>query len=289
MPDLAISIDLLPSDWITIFYLSITAVLIAIFRKNLARWPIYLLVHIALVIGILSLSAAPKALPPVLQVLRDAYPLATIPAFYWGIAQLTQLIFRDYFDSLIVRWDDWLFKIQPSIALSKRYPSVILSEFLHLCYFSYYGIVVFLGAVLYLQGRYDAFHNTVFAEIFTFNVCLIWYIFMPVTGPRYDPEKIGGTLANGFFYKLTHAILSRASSKGTAFPSSHVAIAVVVLLCAARYDLISFLILLPLCVGLVIGTVYGRFHYAADAIAGTVLGCAIFCIAPTVYQWLLKG
>ena len=100
------------------------------------------------------------------------------------------------------------------------------------------------------------------------------------------PKRLEAPSQTDFFYKLTHAILARASSKGTAFPSSHVAIAVVVLLCAARYDLISFLILLPLCVGLIIGTVYGRFHYATDAIAGTILGCVIFWMAPTVYQWL---
>ena len=281
------NIDVFPSDWMTIFYLAITGVLIGIFHRNLARWYIYLFVRVGIILGILSLSFVTKPLPPVFQWLRDWYPIATIPIFYWEVAPLTQMIFRGYLDDQIVRWEDRLFKGQPSVHLSTRFPSIVLSEFLHLCYFSYYAIVVFLAAVLYFQGKYQAFHEAVFAEIFTFNACLIWYIFMPVAGPRYDFEKIKGTLANGFFYRLTHAILSRASSRGTAFPSSHAAIAMIALLCAARYDLMSFAILFPFCTGLVIGTVYGRFHYAIDAVAGSVLAFLIFGIAPTVYQWLL--
>ena len=127
-----------------------------------------------------------------------------------------------------------------------------VSELLHLCYFSYYPIVFGLVGVLYYQGRHEAFHEVVFGEVLTFNLCLIWYIFMPVMGPRYTFEKIRGPLAEGHVFKLVHMILSSASSKGTAFPSSHCAIGVIVVLYAARYDPVAFAIMCPLGVGLVV-------------------------------------
>jgi membrane-associated phospholipid phosphatase len=281
-----LSLHLFPSDWITIIYLGFTAMLAMIFHKNLARWYIYLFVHIALILGILSLGRLTEPLPAVWQFLRDWYAVATILIFYWEAAPLTQMVVRGFFDPQVIQWEEQLFKGQASVYLSDRFPSLILSEFLHFCYFSYYGIAVFLAWVLYAQGRYDAFFEAVFAEIFTFNICLVWYIFMPVTGPRYGFEKVKGRLAKGIFFKLTHFILTRASSKGTAFPSSHAAIAVIVLLTAARYDFTSFLILLPFCTGLVVGTVYGRFHYAVDAVAGSLLGVVTFLVYPIVYQWL---
>ncbi len=278
---------LLPPDWITIFYLAITGVLICIFRKNLRWWGGYLFTHLAVILGLLSLSFIPEgALPLPLQILRNWYPIATIPLFYWEILPLTQVVYQGYLDDKIVEWEDWLFKGQPSAYLSGRFPSRMLSEFLHLSYFSYYGIVVALAAVLYFQGRQEAFHEAVFAEVLTFNLCLIWFIFMPVTGPRYKFEKIKGHLADGFFFKLVHAILSGASSKGTAFPSSHCAIAVIVVLYAARYDQIAFTVLCPFGTGLVISTVYGRFHYAVDAVAGTVLAGVMFGLAPYLYRLL---
>ena len=257
-----------------------------IFHRNLARWYIYLSIHIAAVLGILSLHFVPAPLPPLLQFVRDWYALGTILIFYWGVKPLTQMVFQGTFDDWIVRWENRLFNRQPSTYLSARFPSVALSEYLHLCYLSYYFIPVSLPAMLYFRGKGEAFFETLFAELFTFNICLIWYIFMPVAGPRYFEEKIKEPLSNAPLCKLTHTILSRASTKGTAFPSSHSAVAIVVLLCAARYDLVSFVILFPFCTGLVVGTVYGRFHYALDAVAGVLLGVLTFGLYPIVYGWL---
>ena len=285
---LSTHIALRPPDWVTIFYLAITGGLICIYHKNLPRWGSYLSGHLVVIFGLLWLAFIPNTpLPLPLQILRDWYPTATIPIFYWEIPPLAQMVFQGHLDDHIMEWEDRLFKGQPSLYLSTRFPSKILSELLHLSYFSYYAIVVSLAAVLYFQGRREAFHEVVFAEVLTFNICLVCYIFMPVAGPRYNAEKIKGYLSEGFFHRLTHSILSRASSKGTAFPSSHCAIAVIVVLCAARYDLIAFTVLCPFGVGLVVGTVYGRFHYAVDAIAGTVLAGVVFGLDSYLYRLLL--
>ena len=277
-----------PSDWITIIYLAITGVLACIFHKNLRWWGIYVVAHAGVICGLLGLAFIPEGslwLP--LQVLRDWYPIATILIFYLEIPPLAQMVLRRYLDDKIMEFEGRLFNGQPSLYLSERFPSRWLSAFLHLCYFSYYPIVVALAGVLYFQGRHESFHEVVFAEVLTFNLCLIWYILMPVLGPYYKFEKIRGPLADGFFFKLVHAILSSAASKGTAFPSSHCAIAVIVVLYAARYHPIAFTVLCPLGVGLVVGTVYGRMHYAVDTIVGTVLAVIIFGVAPHLYRWLL--
>ena len=280
------SFNLLPSDWITILYLAVSSALMLIFHRNLARWYIFLSIHIVAVLGILSVHFVTSPLPPLLQFVRDWYALGTILIFYWGVKPLTQMVFQGAFDDWIIRWENRLFNGQPSTYLSARFPSVALSEYLHLCYLSYYFIPVSLPAMLYFRGKGEAFFETLFAELFTFNICLIWYIFMPVAGPRYFEAKIKEPLSNAPLCKLTHAILSRASTKGTAFPSSHSAVAIVVLLCAARYDLVSFVILFPFCTGLVVGTVYGRLHYALDAVAGVLLGVLTFGLYPIVYQLL---
>ena len=277
-----------PSDWITIIYLAITGVLACIFHKNLRWWGIYVVAHAGVICGLLGLAFIPEGslwLP--LQVLRDWYPIATILIFYLEIPPLAQMVLRRYLDDKIMEFEGRLFNGQPSLYLSERFPSRWLSAFLHLCYFSYYPIVVALAGVLYFQGRHESFHEVVFAEVLTFNLCLIWYILMPVLGPYYKFEKIRGPLADGFFFKLVHAILSSAASKGTAFPSSHCAIAVIVVLYAARYHPIAFTVLCPFGVGLVVGTVYGRMHYAVDTIVGTVLAVIIFGVAPHLYHWLL--
>ena len=270
--------NFLPYDWVAIGYLVLTGVLILIFHKNVARWYFYLIARVLYIIGIVSLTFTDASTPFIFQFLRDWYPLSTIALFYFEMGKLTQMVFQRYFDETVILWEKRVFKGMPSLELSRRFPSVILSEILHLCYFSYYVIAVFLAAWLYFKGEMDPFRETVFAETLTFNLSLLCYPFLPATGPRYLFEKIHCPLSKGFFFRLTHSIVSRGSSKGTAFPSSHVSLSVVVLLCALRYDSTAFLVLLPMCIGLTISTVYGRFHYAIDALAGAVLAGIVFGI-----------
>ena len=274
--------NLLPYDWVAIGYLAIIGALILIFHKNVVRWYLYLIAHLLGIAGILSLTFIQESLAFPLQFIRDWYPLSTIALFYFEMGKLTQMVFQRYFDETVIRWEKQVFKGMPSLELSRRFPSIVLSEVLHLCYFSYYVIAVFLAAWLYFRGQTGPFQETVFAETLTFNLSLLCYPFLPATGPRYLFEKIEGKLSGGFFFKLTHSILSRGSSKGTAFPSSHVSLSVIVLLCAFRYDSTAFLILLPMCTGLTLGTVYGRFHYAIDALTGVVLGCIVFGITSKI-------
>ena len=277
-----------PSDWITIFYLAITGVLACIFHRNLRSWGIYVVSHTGAICGLILLAVIPEdALSLPLQVLRDWYPIATILIFYLEIPPLAQMVLQRYLDDKIMGFEERLFNGQPSIYLSERFPSRWVSELLHLCYFSYYPIVFGLVGRLYFQDRREAFHEVVFAEILTFNLCLLWYILMPVMGPYYKFEKARGPLADGFFFKLVHMILASASSKGTAFPSSHCAIGAIVVLYAARYDPVAFAIMCPFGVGLVVATVYARMHYAVDAILGTVLAVVIFWVAPYLYRFLL--
>lgn len=274
--------NFLPYDWVAIGYLALTGVLILIFHKNVVRWYLYLLTRALWITGIVSLTFVNERMPFPLQFLRDWYALSTIVIFYFEMGKLTQMVFRQYFDETVIRWEKQVFKGMPSLELSNRFPSIILSEILHLCYFSYYVIAVFLAAWLYFEGRIGPFQETVFAETLTFNLSLLCYPFLPTTGPRSLFEKIEGKLSKGFFFRLTHSIVSRGSSKGTAFPSSHVSLSVIVLLYALRYDSTAFLILLPMCVGLTLGTVYGRFHYAIDALVGAALAGIVFGITTTI-------
>ncbi len=277
--------NFLPYDWVAIGYLAITGVLLTVFHKNVGHWYRYLIARGLCIIGIILLTRVDASMPLPLRFLRDWYPLSTIALFYFEMGNLTQMVFQRYFDDTVIRWEKKIFRGMPSLELSSRFSSLILSEVLHCCYFSYYVIAVFLAAWLYFDGRLVPFQETVFAETLTFNLSLLCYPFLPATGPRYIFEKIEGKLSSGFFFKLTHSILSRGSSKGTAFPSSHVSLSVIVLLCAFRYDSTAFLILLPMCVGLTLGTVYGRFHYAIDALVGAVLAGVVYAIVLVLYPF----
>jgi membrane-associated phospholipid phosphatase len=75
--------------------------------------------------------------------------------------------------------------------------------------------------------------------------------------------------------RLAVAILASGSSRGAAFPSSHMAISAAQAVIAWRWQprVGAVLSIVALLVGL--GAVYGGFHYGADMVAGAVIGLVI--------------
>jgi membrane-associated phospholipid phosphatase len=116
-----------------------------------------------------------------------------------------------------------------------------------------------------------------------FFICYLFFVVFPVAGPRYLFPPLSGPPARSEIYAAVHAILDRGSSKGTAFPSSHVAASVSSLLAAWRESRSAGAILLLPVSALVVGTVYGRFHYGVDALAGLLVAAAAFAATP----WLV--
>jgi membrane-bound metal-dependent hydrolase YbcI (DUF457 family) len=79
---------------------------------------------------------------------------------------------------------------------------------------------------------------------------------------------------------LTQRLLERAAAWGTAFPSSHVAASLVASVSAWRGLKPLGAPLVVLAVLLTLGTVYGQFHYAVDALAGAALAAAVLILDP---------
>ena len=208
--------------------------------------------------------------------LRLAWPVAVTPLLYLELATLNQLLFPGYFDATVQAWEQALFGAQLSIVMSGWYDALWFSELLHFGYVSYYLIVpVALIGGFYLGGE-NGLEQVAFAIALGFFLCYLVFGVFPVAGPRYEFAKIIGPQADGPVFALVHSILEGGSSKGTAFPSSHVAASVSAWLAAGRVDRRLGWILAPFAVSLTIGTVYGRFHYGIDAAAG--LGVALLAV-----------
>lgn len=221
--------------------------------------------------------------------LRAAYPVMLTPLLYKELATLNRFLTTRYFDVTVQGWDAALFGGQPSMTLSEMLPWVPLSEALHLGYGAYYLIVPAALIGVYMTRGQAALARTAFAVASAFFLCYLAFIAYPVAGPRYEFERIGGDLSGGAFYQVVHVILEGGSSKGTAFPSSHIAASLSAVLAAGREDRRWFWALIVPEVALAIGTVYGRFHYGIDAVVGVLTGLAIVAVAPAAMRWLGTG
>ncbi len=265
-----------------------------IFPHRPRTWWLLAALHIVGILLLLDIGPAGAALqkvrsrwPRAASLLGDWYALLLVPALYTELAVLNLSVHNGgYFDGLILHWEEAIFGGQPSRELAAAYPYLWLSEFLHFAYISYYLIIYGPFLLLYLRGRIDDHQRAAFAIMLTFFAHYVFFVYFPVQGPRYLFEAPGGDIASGTMYNLAHRILEAGSSRGAAFPSSHVgvsftqtAMAVILL---RRWAPLLFV----LSTGLAVGAVYGGFHYATDAVAGFIFAMILVALAPTIARRL---
>ena len=287
---------LFPTDLLILLYLAFTAFLVLFFHTPSHPWGLRFTTHLFMISLLLFLvytfpsrSPGGQTLLSVFFLFRHWYPVLGYGLIYGELEIINHYFSQGSYDEVILALEKAIFGGQPSLWFAENFQNIFLSEYFHLSYFSYYFLIPSLGATLYFKKRWKEFRLFIFSVTSGFFFCYLIFIFYPVNGPYYQFEKIGFPQAGYPFYTLTHFIIDRWDSSGTAFPSSHVAVALLVLLWSYRFERRLFVILAPFVIGLIVGTVYGRFHYAVDALAGILVGIVFYLITPFFYSLLAKN
>lgn len=216
----------------------------------------------------------------VAAVAGDLAPLAIAPALYGAIPRLIAAAGSTFHDATVQGWEQGLFGAQPSRMLAHALPYGVLSEVLHAGYLAYYPLIFVPPLLLYARRARAAYHETVLALVITFLLCWTIFVFWPVEGPRYLWSAPSG-VPHGYFRRVAVSLLDGASSRGAAFPSSHMAVAVVQAVQAWRWQSQGGAAVVTTIAALIgLGAVYGGFHYGIDMIVGAMLGIAISTSSP---------
>jgi len=236
-----------------------------------------------------------------LDILRHFYPIILYAAFYRETGLLNQMVVTGYFDRFFMGLDERLFGLQPSVAFMQKLPHLPVSELFYASYFSYYVMIVGVGAALYFQNKERFFHYVSIVS-FVFYVCYLIYIFLPVVGPRvlqvpvngfegqedlpFHPLEFPQAVRAGPFFHVMAFIYAHFEAHGAAFPSSHVAVALCALYFSWRYLPVVRWIHAAAVVLLIISTVYCRYHYVVDIYAGVATGVVLLLIGERLYRKL---
>lgn len=276
-----------PVDVLILGYLLLTGLLILGSTKSLPWWPAHLAARLVAVVAILRLVPS-RPSNPVLAFVRDWYPIGAFLPLYTELGALTRMFTTANYDAVVVTWEAALFGGQPSQSWRTLFPSPVLSEYLHFAYFYYYFVPTTLCAWLYARGEMARFSRALTAILTVFLSCCLIYLIFPVIGPYHHFGHPPAAAWGGFFAPLVHRIVQSGSSLGTAFPSSHTAVAVVTWLIAWRLCRPAFFVLTAIVPALALATVYGGFHYALDTLGGVALGTAMALLAPRIHGRLTR-
>jgi membrane-associated phospholipid phosphatase len=269
-------VTLRPVDRVILAYVAIVSVV------ALARLPgnptiVWVLLTNTLIAALVWLVNRPE-LGPTGSALADIYPLFILLALYGSLDLLAGHGGVITHDVTVRRWEAAIFGEQVSREWWQRAPSRFWSTLLHGVYFSYY-LVVPAGPLYFLwKGDRRSLRRTIFAEVLTFVICYVVFIFYPVAGPYYEfPRPDAAFLDNGAA-RMVYGVLSGGSAYGAAFPSSHVAGMLTAAAVSAMGSRRLGLILGIPSLLLTVGVVYTQMHYGVDVLAGVVVAGAVVVV-----------
>ena len=237
---------------------------------------------------IVFLTQPPRPLPKALQIAVDFYPAAYVPFVYESLGVLIAAARGRASDDLLIAADRAILGGDVTVLL-QPYVRPGLAAFLYVAYSTYYFMPIVLGAVLWRNAPEEA-RRFIFTLTICFYVSYAGYFTVPAYGPRtalatshtvpLDSHPVADAI-NRTINELEHTKLD-------AFPSGHTMITVAVLIVAWQRARKVFWILLPIATLLIFSTMYCRYHYLVDVLAGVVLAFATVPLGERLYDVLAR-
>ncbi len=268
---------LAPADRVVLAYGIFVLALVLWSRP--ARWPLLALAQMTLVAAVPLLARrARRSAAGVWSFLHRWYPVMLLLVLYPQAGALRHLLVARDLDPLVLRWEDALFPgrwwatLPPRLSLAAR-------EVVHAAYFSYY-LLLFLPALLAWRRARALVAEYVSVLTFTLLLHFAASFLFPVGGPPLEHAASAGGGPFGVLVTLAYRFFDRG---GLAFPSTHVAAAVVAAWYGARLYPGRRGLYALWAAAITASTVLGAFHYTIDAAAGLLTGGA--CLAAGTAWW----
>ncbi len=244
---------------------------------------------LAFLLAISRLAARPEKLGGALTILVNFYPMAVIPLIYESLGVLIPALRGTEHDAWLVLADRAIFHTDPTVWL-ERFVWPPLTDLLLLAYATYYFFPIIVGVALWKKNRETA-KKFIFCLSFTFYLSYGGYFAIPAKGPRVAlAAKQSVTLqATPVSRAISQKLDELEHTKDDAFPSGHTMVTVFCLLVAYRQSRKVFRAWLPIALLLIASTIYCRFHYVIDVIAGFALAFISLPVAERVYEWMRGG
>jgi len=281
---------LTPSDLLTLFFLVLFSGL-AVFSAPLnPSWAELVATYAALATATLVAAMYRTRVSPAKKgfYLSVGATVMTVLIVFNSLGVLIASIHPTTCDARLIAVDHALFGVHPTVWL-ERLITPLLTDLLQFAYISYYFIPLGLGVVLIVRGRFVAFEQVLFGILLCFYLSYIGYLFFPAIGPRFTLSQLQtrDLQFSPFIAAIQDTLNALEKNKTDAFPSGHTAVSLLSLFYAwQEREKKLFAALIPVVTGLIISTVYLRYHYVIDVIAGIALTGLTIALAPGLQRLL---
>ena len=194
--------------------------------------------------------------------------------FYCAVARITPALGTELRDGPLLAIDQTLFGHTPAI-LFHRAAAPWLTDLLSLCYLAY--LLYLPSVVIHAALLANAASRRLGMYLFTgFAMGFAGYLLVPAVGPAFAfPELFRGPIPEGAVSPIVTKLIAAGSSGYDVFPSLHALITCILLDHDRRHVRRRFWVMIGPALGMLLSTIYLRYHYGVDVIAGLLMFVAL--------------
>jgi len=218
---------------------------------------------------------------------RCWYPLFYVAACYKEMALLIPPIRRASADQWLADLDFRLWGVHPTVWL-EHIQSPGLTEFLQIVYTLFVPAVLLVAFLLWYQRRYHEFQYYAFLIAFGYLVSYVGYLLVPARGPRFLLRHLQHIPLQGLwlFRGMQDTLDRLESAHYDCFPSGHTELTILAWWSSRMIGNRLFWVYFCYTLSIIFATVYLRYHYSVDVLAGATVATALILATPSIYRRL---
>jgi membrane-associated phospholipid phosphatase len=291
------------TDYLALVLLIIYTLLDIIFIKQVKSSFAILQINIYTMLGILAVAMwYDQTGNRIAHIFRSFYILPVGYMMYAQVHNYIPLVNPNNYDVTLAAWDHAIFGVNPTQWIG-RFAHPALTEYFQIWY-NFFQLMLVVPAIgFYMKGKMREFRIYSMMLLLGFYISYLLYFIMPAIGPRFqvhdfyaiDRELPGLILTQPFrdFINAGNNITPDMKNpydvvNRDCMPSGHTMLSMLGILMAWRFRSRWRWFITIGGVSVIISTIYLRYHYVVDVIAGTTLALIVFFLQPLIVKMWRK-
>ena len=274
-----------PFDKIIIIYALLMILIIITFGQPLTDYTDELLLYLlAAAASFLIAMFVDESKGRWAMLVRLIYSGVLFALFYRITGGTMFLLFESFLDYQIVGLEQAIYGVNLTLYIDEHLLTPVVTEILSFSYFCYYPMVPVFMLTLFFKKDYDILKHFLAAAALTYFVSYMLFFLYPIEGPRWHFAGQYLNQIDGYFFRyLVEVAIDNGAVRGGCMPSSHTGIAILITMYCFKHYPLWGRILLPIVIGLSLGTIWGRFHYVSDVYVGAAIAIAAYYLVQKKY------
>jgi membrane-associated phospholipid phosphatase len=223
-------------------------------------------------------------------IFRNWYALPYVASCYKEMALIIPAVRRTDADQWLADLDFRLWSAHPTVWL-ERVHSPALTEFLQIVYTLFVPAVLVIPFLIWRKHHPEEFQYYAFLIGLGYLVSYIGYLIVPARGPRFLLNHLQHIPLQGLWlFRAMQTTLDRLESAHyDCFPSGHTELTILAWWSSRVISKPLFWVYFAYTPLIIFATVYLRYHYTVDVLAGILVAAVLILSAPVLYRQLSRG